>query len=219
METSPLPNEDSGQSDSGSSVYDEDDFTNVYVVRMTPYDKYTLDELKAYLSEMDCSSWVLGVESKPQIHYHLVIEHDDDLNDLKLRIRSFLDKYWPPGQRARGFGNKQYNCQICDDKQKAISYAIKERTYEYYGYDPDYIESLLEKSFTKNAPGSFNVELKLLNERFTDIRQYMIDFMILKAKYGQQVNPQTAWAFANSIAIKHDPDYSRVITDDFLSRH
>lgn len=224
MDDHPLPNSDSDSCGSDqTSVYDEDDFSNCFVVRLTPCGRYNIEDVVKYLNEMSCASWILGVETKPQEHYHLVIEHEESLDDIKARLRSFIYLYWDESERKRGFGNKQYNCQLCKDKLKAISYAIKDKEYQYEGYTQEFIDSCLEKSFQKNSPTSFQVEFTELNKRFHDsnmpISGYMAAFMILKSKYNQQALPHVALGYANSAAIRRDPSYATYLAENYLSRY
>lgn len=208
MATTSLPNSDGGSVVSDQSDYSESDFTNVYVVRMTPMGAYTLDDLKKGLEEMGCISWILAVESKPKLHYHLVVEHEDDLDDMKARLRSFLFMYFPV--RPRGWGNAQYNCQISNDKRRAISYALKDREeYFFEGYAQEYIDECLEESFPKNSPSTFKVEYQELCNSFhdsdMDIEDFMVKFITLKAKYNQQVQLNVARGFAYGALIRRDP--------------
>lgn len=213
-----LPNSDCESEVSGYSD------PNCYVIRMTPMERYSVEDLKKYLTEMDCVSWILSVEELPKMHYHLVIEHEDELSDMKLRIRSFLDTYWPPGQRGRGFGNAQYNCQIAEDKDKSISYLLKDGgAYYFDGYSQEYIDECLSKSFQKKSPSSFKVEYQKLCEQFEstesmDIDDFMISFINLKAKYGQMVRVHDAYGYALSNLCKRDPTVSQDLVKDFLRK-
>lgn len=219
MTTSP-PNGDVDPEVDGQSVSTSGLNGNCYVVRLTPMEKYSLEDLKKFLTEMDNHSWILAVETKPKLHYHCVIENDDDMDDFKARIRSFLFTYWEV--RPRGWGNAQYNCQVCNDKRRAISYALKDKEEYYYeGYDQAYIDWCIQESFPRNSPSTFRVEYRELCERFQasdmEIGEFMVQFIILKSKYGQQVRVVDAYSYAISNAVKRDPSYASSLVQDFLA--
>lgn len=215
------PNQDDDSQIDGQSVSTSDLNGYCYVVRLTPMEKYSLEDLKKFLTEMDNHSWILAVESKPKLHYHCVIENDDGIDDFKKRIRSFLYTYWDV--RPRGWGNAQYNCQVAQDKNRAISYALKDREVYYYeGYDQEYIDYCLRKSFTKKSPSTFKVEYRELCHKFQttdmDNEEFMTQFVTLKSRYGQKVSPEDAYGYALSNSIQRDASFARKLVKDFLLR-
>lgn len=218
--SSSLPNSDEDREVDGQSIGTSELNGYCYVVRFTPMEKYSLEQLKKFLTEMDNHSWILAVESKPKLHYHCIIENDDDIDDFKKRIRSFLFTFWDV--RPRGWGNAQYNCQLCEDKDRAIAYALKDQEEYYYeGYDQEYIDYCLSKSFSKNSPSTFKVEYRELSEKFQisdmEIDEFMSSFITLKAKYAQQVRLVDAYGYALSNAVKRDPTLAESLVKDFLA--
>lgn len=219
MSTS-LPNSDSDQDDGDQSVSTSELNTYVYVIRLTPMEKYSIDDLKQFLSGMDNKAWLLAVESSPKLHYHCVIENDRDIDEIKKLLRNFLFTYWPV--RPRGWGNAQYNCQVCEDKDRGISYALKDREEYYYdGYEQEYLDRCLSESFPKNSPSTFKVEYRELCDKFQgsdmEIDEFMVHFITLKAKYGQQVRVHDAYAYALSNSISRDGSVADTVVKDFLS--
>lgn len=198
--------------DENSSAYPDD--PPCYVVRLTPLEKYKIEDVIKYLKEMDCISWIISEETKPKQHFHVVIEHEDTLKDLKLRIRTFLDTYWPPGERGRGFGNKQYNCQECKDKDLAIAYLLKDKgTYFFEGYSQEYIDHCIGMSYPKQSVSGFKQDYKELCDRYSldsdmNIRDFIREYVLLKAKHGQQVRRQDAVAYALSAELRRNPSFS-----------
>lgn len=226
MMSTSLPNQDSGQSDSGSETQTESSLVTSYVVRITPHDKFTQEELKEFLQmEPLLCRYVVGVESTPRVHYHLVCTVDIEVEIQQVRdiIRAFVCPFWYDDRMKlpKGFGNKQYNLQVCEDVDKAISYAIKEREYWFEGYDQDYIDLRLSESFDKKSPKNFKVEYQLLCDEFQitptlSIRDFMVRFIGLKAKYGQQVKLNDAQGYAYSALVRRDPDQALLLVDKFL---
>lgn len=225
MVDQPLPNQELERSDSDqSSVISDMDTDYIYVVRLTPLDRFTEEDVTLWLQQQTrISAWVLSIEEKPKKHFHLVITIsylDDDCSDIKPLIREFLFQYWPAADRTRGWGNKQYNCQLSTDIKKAVSYAIKEKVYTFDGFDPDFIKDCEDSSFTKNSPKTFAVEFQELKQQFmtTDMepRVFMIKFIQLKAKYSQMVNPHHAYQYMLSMQVQKDPSYAEEITENYL---
>lgn len=224
-QSSPTEDCDSEVSDL-TSQYDEDDFRKKYVIRFTPQGKYTLDEVAKWL-ETYFEFWVIGVEMLPQVHYHIVIEGDNDLKEMKELVRGFIYQYWPEGERKRGFGNAQYNCQEADPNPEgflnaSISYALKDKEeYLFEGYEQEYIDECIKQSYKKKAPANFKLEYMELCKKFMEVEMdqvdFMADFTVLKAKYGQQVRVIDAYGFYNSNLIaKHGRQSAVDLIESFL---
>lgn len=226
--SSPIDDSDSEVSDDRSSVYDEDDFRKIFVLRFTPQGKYSMEDLQNYLEE-SFEFYVLAHETHPKDHFHVVIETDEELKEVKERCRGFVYQYWPEGERKKGFGNAQYNCQpekvrtpenehmLCP----AISYALKDKEeYFYKGYDQEYIDRCIEESFPKKDTKTFKIEYEELCSKFQitdmDIREFMISFAKLKSKYGQQVQMQQAYSYAVSNHIKRNPNIADEYVENYL---
>lgn len=224
--------------DDGSVVSDHTHSTQVeaetcYVVRMTPLEKYSMEDLIKFIDEqMDNSSWIIAEElsKKDKTHYHLVLENFCTLEHMKLSLRTFLDGYWPPGERKRGFGNKQYNVQVAEDKEKAISYALKEqkgkeislRKYTYKGYSQEAIDYYIDNSYTKADKATFKVEYQALCDRFRSdftmtTREFATEFIRLKAKHGQQVRRQDVIGYTLSNEVARNPDTAAELAENFIS--
>lgn len=216
MSTISLPN-----NDNGSEV--SDDLQKIYiVVRLTPDGAYTQDDLKKFLTEnVAFTEWVVGVEVLPKVHYHLVISTHFEFDTIHEIIKEQVHKWYPP-PRARGFGNKQWNCQLGKETlERGISYALKDKVEHFYeGFEADFIEYCLEASFPKNSTSNFKLEYLELCEEFQnsdmDIEAFMIKYSILKSKYGQQVKMQDALGYANSNLIRRNPDEAKIMVKNFL---
>lgn len=231
--TSPIDDDGSqvsGHSGDRCSIGQEE---TVYILRMTPMEKYTIEDLTKFIDEqMDNSSWIIAEElsKKDKLHYHLVLENFCSLEHMKLSIRTFLDGFWPRGERKRGFGNAQYNIQVAEDKDKAISYAIKEskgkeislRKFTYKGYSEEAIEYYLDNSYTKADKATFKIDYKLLCDKYrTDYtmqkEDFIKEFILLKAKHGQQVRKMDAIGYALSNEVARNPDYASDLAQNFIS--
>lgn len=214
--TSSSPNDDD------DSVI-SDDLVNTYCIRVTPDDAvpFTMGDIKKYLdSTYETDSWVVAREEKPKTHFHIVLQTYDDLKTVRKSLtETFLYMYWPV--RERGWGNKQYNLKVSVTPLEALSYALKEKVeYIFHGYEQGFIDERIEASFQKNKPSNFKLEYHDLVERFQssdmDTRTFMILFITLKAKYGQQVRLTDAFAYANSNAVLRDPTFADNLVEDFL---
>lgn len=224
MDTSPLPNRDGDLSDSDSLSTGSLNL-DYYCVRVTSHDKFSFDELKAFIAdEPQIARYVIGRETVPQEHFHLVLGVDVSvqIQDVKDIIRAFLVPLWQEdsGKLPKGFGNKQYNCQLSEDKDKAVSYAVKLKEYVYEGFDDDYIQSRVSASFEKKKPSNFKAEYLELCKQFQesdmDIKEFMVKYSVLKSKYGQQVRMHDAYGYALSNLIKRDPGEADSIVENFL---
>lgn len=218
MDTTPLPTEECDSSDGGFLLH--------YVIRITPYDKFTVEQLHEFLKqESEITRYVVAVETIPRVHFHLVLSTELDLQEVKDIIRAFICPFWQTdqGKMPKGFGNKQYNAQLSDDLNQAVSYAVKESTQVFFeGFTPEYIESRRAESFLKKKPSDFKSEYTDLCDKFQesdmDIDSFMEHFVNLKAKYGQQVVLSSAYATAISNHIKRDNN-AKVYVKDFLSKY
>jgi len=225
MDSTPLPKQDSGESDSDctGSVIDEE--LTHYVVRITPHNKFSFADLEEYFkNEPQITRYVISQEMVPQEHFHLVLSVDQCLAEVEIRdiIRAFIIPYWQTeeGKLPRGFGNKQYNLQLCEDVDKAISYAVKMGEYIYDGWTDIYIQFRKEESFEKKKPSDFKAEYRQLCDDFKsstmDIREFMINFSLLKSKYGQQVRMHDAYSYALSNLFLRDPREAENYVENFL---
>jgi len=202
-ETSSLPTQDLDPSDNGPATY---------AIRLTPYEKFTFQQVVDFLMETPYFLKFVISRETPKEHFHIVIETDEtfDLEDVRECIRSFFVPFWQDdkGKLPRGFGNKQYNLQLSYDPDAAVTYAVKLGDFVYEGYSEEYILECKAKSFDKKKPSNFKSEYIDLSNRFQDsqmdIREFMISYCDLKAKYDQQVNLHHAYGYALSNSIKRD---------------
>lgn len=216
MDTTPLPSQDDDLSDNG--------LLNTYVVRITSYDKFTFDELYNFiLQEPLIYRFVIGRETVPQEHFHLVLTTDISVEtqDVKDIIRAFIVPLWQSnGKLPRGFGNKQYNLQLSEYQDKAISYAVKLAEYRYDGWSDEYIAQRKAESFEKKKPSNFKTEYVSLSKEFQesdmDIREFMIKYIALKAKYAQQVNTIHAYNYALSNLFLREPEQIEEHVENYL---
>lgn len=211
-ETSSLPTQDLDPSDSGLLA--------TYVIRITPYDKFSFQQVAEYIkAEPYYLNYVLSRELVPREHFHIVVQTDltFDIEDVRGSIRAFIIPYWQNEQfkLPRGFGNKQYNLQVSDNVDGAVSYAVKQNEILFEGFTEDYIEQRKAESFDKKKPSNFKSEYIDLSNRFQestmDIREFMIEYCNLKAKYDQQINLSHAYGYALSNSIKRDENASEFV--------
>lgn len=153
-DTTSLPTQDCDQSDSG--------ILSTYVIRITPCEKFSFQQVVEYIKDEPAFfKYVISKETVPREHFHLVIQTDVEVDETDVRehIRSFIIPFWSQdGKLPRGFGNKQYNLQVSDDVDRAISYAVKLGEYVFEGYTPEYIKERYDSSFDKKKPCNFKIE-------------------------------------------------------------
>lgn len=219
-----LPNRDLGSSDS-----DQQSQSNLlhYVIRVTPYDKFQVGDLKEFISnESILMNYLIATELVPQTHYHLVVSTDSEVSEQQVKdvIRAFIVPLWADpetGKCPRGFGNKQYSIELSTDVDKAVSYALKETTEFYFeGFTQEYIDERKLQSFPKNKPSNFRIEYQALITEFQQTlmvtREFMIRYIKLKAKYGQSVRLSDAYGYALSNLFRRDPTLVDNSVDTFL---
>lgn len=224
MDTTPLPNPEGDLSDSDSLSTGSLSLT-YYVVRVTSHEKFTFDELNAFLQkEYQICRYVIGRETVPQEHFHVVLAVDSelDLQDVKDIIRAFIVPKWTGenGKCPKGFGNKQYNCQLAEDKDLAVSYAVKCKEIKYEGFTEEYIQSRMEASFEKKKPSNFKSEYQelcqLFQESTMEPKDFMIGYVMLKAKYGQSVRVSDAYGYAMSNLVQRNPEEAVDLVENYL---
>ena len=218
MEFTPLPNQDDELSDSG--------VVDTYCIRLTSHAKFTQEQLKEFLDgEPLFFRYVVGKEvDTGNEHYHIVVDTDTSVEVQEVRdiIRAFLIPLWETEEHKlpRGFGNKQYNLQLSKDKDRAVSYAVKLSDFWFVGYEQEYIDERKAESFLKKSPSNFKSEYRLLCDEFRlsemDIREFMVKFIQLKAKYGQQVVLHHAYGYALSNMCMRDPSYGSEVVENYL---
>lgn len=214
-DTSSLPTQDLDPSDSDLATY---------VIRITPCDKFTFQQVAEYLSdEPFFLNYVIGRETVPQEHFHIVVQTDESftIDDVRGSIRAFIIPYWQDDKfkLPRGFGNKQYNLQLSTTSDLAVSYAVKLNEFLFDGFTEEYIEERRAQSFDKKKPSNFKSEYIDLCNKFQtsdmDVRQFMVSYCNLKAKYDQQINLNHAYGYALSNEIKRDKN-AEFYVENFL---
>lgn len=224
MDINPLPNQESDT--------DGDGMTVDYFIRLTSHAKFTSEQLINFLqNEVEICRYVVGRELIPQEHYHISVTTDVSLEieDVKGIIRSFIIPFWQNPETFKlpvGFGNKQYNCQVTIEPDKQLSYILKDKDWDniwFEGYEREYLELKKAESFPKKKPSDFKAEYQELCENFKnsdmDLRQFMVKFITLKAKYGQTVSLPIAHSYALSNLIQREPVQADILVNNYLDKY
>lgn len=204
MMTSSLPTQD-GQSDDGQT---EDN--DAYIVRLTPFGRYSFEEAMDILDNDLIVSWVMSQELNPQEHFHIVVKAKTKTPKDKIKkiFKDFVYSFWP--ERARGFGNAQYNFQVSLDEKKAISYALKEqKKYEFSNYTEEFINERLDDSFLKTQ--NYKAEYTVLCKEFItgmDDTTFKQKLILLRAKYGLKISLNDINAYLLSNKVSRNPEYA-----------
>lgn len=229
----PLPTPESGSDDDGSadefasnSDSEPGDLVQDYALRITSYDKFTFDQLEQLMTHPYIVRYVIGRETLPQEHYHVVFSTDMsvDESDIRQLIKDFLTPLWKTdkGKLPVGFGNKQYNLQVTETLDNAVTYAVKCKEYRFYYFDEDYLKEMVKKSFVKPDRPSFTTELQTLRDKFLQSDMTMTEFMVkycqLKAKHDQQINMNNVYYYALSLYIKRDPDEASRYVNNYMDK-
>lgn len=182
---------------------------DVYILRLTPLGKYTMDDVinKLLSATNDIDSWIISRETTPKEHFHIVFQSYEDFDTVRLTVINFVYEYWPI--RKRGFGNAQYNFSPAKSERQAITYLSKEGDYKFYGYEQAYIDECFSKSFLKKA--SFKTEFSDLCDEFmknmTD-EKFLELYYLLRAKYKLPIIVLNAKAKLLSCKVQRDPSYA-----------
>lgn len=162
MNTTSLPTQDYDSSDSGLS--EEGSELVSYVIRITPCDKFTFQQVVEYIrDEPFYLNYVVSRELVPREHFHIVVQTDSSftIEDVRGSIRAFIIPFWQDDKfkLPRGFGNKQYNLQLAEDLDRAVSYAVKLGEFSFEGFSQEYINERLAESFEKKSPATLRVSI------------------------------------------------------------
>lgn len=215
------PNDDSGQRDSGSDS--SSGLRSRWMLRLTPQEMYTFEEVVTYLSQY-FDRFLVCEEKHPKLHFHCILDpgpdfeelHDGDVRGI---IKAFLDSYWPI--KAKGWGIAQYHLQCSTNPSKAMSYTLKQKSKKYFtGFSEQEIEAFVALSFPKNDRTTFVEKFRELKKNFQESEMTILDFMsqfgILKSQYDQMVNPAHAYQYALSAQVKRDNHESYNIMARYL---
>lgn len=221
---SPPPTEVSGQEVTGLSYKP---LQNAYVLRFTPIDNDTnqLYEYDTVIEEFlinKFDTWIITEESSKlqKIHYHMYLESDDTLDELKQKVRDFIYPYYP--NRTRGFGSKQYNCQISENPLNAIIYSLKQKgKYQYSGFEQEFIDKCIQQSFEVKKK-EYDMELHQLSDDFHKFKikcpyDFAAQITQLNAIHDKNVNYSTIQSYVNSKIIKRDPKMAQSMANKNLS--
>jgi len=193
----------------------------MYMLRLTPLGKYSREDIIKWLASFT-DNWVCGKEqSKKEVeHYHITIYDEFEEEELRVKIRAFLAIYFTEPAK-RGDANKQYNLAVADSVDKAVSYSIKESTFDYgLGMNEEYMTLRAKAAYVKFDKRVFAEELETLKESFRvslmSLEDFMITFTNLKAKYRQPINMNNIYSLALSCQCNRDPGYAEGLVSRFL---
>lgn len=183
---------------------------NWYMIRLTPFDAYTFEDMEEHLFKNWDGKWVCGQEisSKDKPHFHLIVNVDYGKEDMRCDIKNFLNIFFDTWEKADG--NKRYNLQVAESIEKAIQYTIKDKNHRYGNkINTEFITACENKSYAKYDKCTFMSELQKIRESFKadeyNARQAKINFALLKGKYGQSVDVNMINKRVLSWEIEKDP--------------
>lgn len=184
---------------------------NPYILRFTPLDDegnqlYSIESIIEDFLKDNFEIWIVSCETRPKIHFHIYLETQKLLTDLKEDVRIFIYSYYPV--RTRGFGTKQYSCLESKDPLNSIIYLLKQRgEYHFSGFIEEFINSCILSSFEK-SPNEFEREINDLSQEFMDTNMspytYAEQLIILYARYDKRVHFRDIQGIVNSKIVKRD---------------
>jgi len=185
-----------------------------YVIRFTPVGDtpdiqlYGFEQiLEEFLEQFD--TWSISVENskKGVVHYHMYLESKLDLEGVKKLVRGFIYPYYP--DRKRGFGTKNFNCQLSKEPLKGIMYSLKQRgEYHYSGFTQEFIDACIKSSFEKEE-SDMEKEVAELTFEFLnstmDPYVYAERLCLIYSQYDKRIHFKDIQGLVNSKIIKRDP--------------
>lgn len=201
---------------------DKVDEVRTYMLRMTPFEMYSLEDLKQWL-DLTTTAWIVGSEQKAgKLHYHCCIFTRVELDQYRKIVLKYLHGYWPT--RPRGWGGAQYNLQSVDKQDKAISYSVKDGDYSFSVHiDEAALKQRVNASFAKYDKVEFQKEYTALLDKYkTDmsmkIKDFMVAFMQLKGKYRQPIKMSYIYEVALANEVHRNPQHAINVAASYLAK-
>lgn len=196
---------------------------STYALRLTPMEKYNIDNIKEFLNGFDDYVFSEEVSKKHKTHYHVVLFTKMNEDEVRDKIRQFLGKYFiePP---KRGDANKQYNLSEVENLELSLIYILKDGGKLFYseGIDSEVLEQLKKKSYKKFSKEDFQAQFDELKKQFKEhdpsISDMMVQICQLKALYRQPINLNYIYQVCISLNIHNRPSRANEFVLEFLSR-
>lgn len=224
----PLPLMEGGQEVKRSHSYTPR--LTPYDIRFTPYSQddkdkkygpiYTITEvMQDFIRLNDIDIYVVTIERKPYDHYHIYIEVDLKLAEVKKLVQAFIYPYYP--NRVRGFGTAQLYCMPSENPLECITYSLKQKGHlEWSGFTQEFIDECLKHCFEKKDT-DFEKELGDLTGLFlSDATINPVDFgaqvALLYSKFDKRVHWKDIQGYVTSKLIKRDPSQAYSMASKYL---
>lgn len=160
------------------------------VVRIDGNKSTTQESILSFLDSFPI--YVLGIETVPKLHYHMVVGSDTSdpfgkqNNKLKTKIKKLFNLTGTKGQ----FSTSHVRTTL----RKSITYSIKDCTYFYKGLKDEYIKACSLQSTTKFKRKEFSDKIQKLEDSYydgtIDLDQFNKQYRYIKIiEYGQTPNP------------------------------
>lgn len=194
-----------------------------YAIRLSPLEKYSINEVKGFLEQFDDYIIIKEESKKRKEHYHAIVFSKLFEEEVREKIRCFLQIYFtePP---KRGDANKQYNLSEIEDLEQSIIYLLKDggEVFMSTGINQEYVETLKKKSYRKYSKEEFAKALDELKKKFKDEDTSISDMMIaicrLKGLYRQPINLNQIYQMVLGYYIHTNPYKADSFVSEFLSR-
>lgn len=245
-DSSPLEESDGEIEDPETDVETEEVEPTKFVIRLTPGEFYTFENVQNWLLEKYPEEpWVIATELEPNKHFHIVLTTALNLSEMKECIVEHILKYKrdpETGKLPRGAPG--YDCRIAMTEaetrvklknkyyymmDRAVSYCLKDqkradggvRKFKAHGYTPEYIEKCIAEGYPRNKKSTMISELRKLKEDYMGSemteKEFMIKYMDLKgAVCDQPVRLMDAEAQTNSMYIKKYGDGSENLYNNYF---
>lgn len=167
------------------------------------------EKITLWLLEKEIPQWVVGKETVPHEHYHIVIGSTTDWYGSQNKIlKKEVKEYFKVD------GSSFSTSSVRNTVRKTILYSIKDLEYNYNGFDDKYIKKLEKQTTTKFEKKKFGKEIQENEDRFYDETisedQFMRNYLDIKDKYGQTPNPQGEAKYVVKHLKKKNAEYARM---------
>lgn len=200
--------------------------TKMYALRLTPFDKYTKDDILYDLLNTDKIQHYIATREtskKDKEHFHLVLWSLESEKTLRAYVKEFLDRKMGE-KKVLGEGNKRYNLSEARDLEQAIIYILKDGDDIYCSsfINQDVLEKMKKLSYKKYSKEDFGKAFEELKIQFkaerTSVETMMTRVVELKSLYRQPVNMTYIFQMCLSFDIHNNPSHARSCVKDYLSR-
>lgn len=174
-----------------------------YFIRITPYDRVSLDDVENLFKILKVERYVVSYEEASRPHYHAFLETSYTAERMRYQIKAHLN------------GQIYISGKEVQHKVKAIAYTIKDGNFRMKNIDVN--EYLMAKSITHQKP-NFDKELKEITDKeWTEDqkRQLTEEVLELYVKFNRKIYIQHIQAIVRT-SLSKDKKYRFRLVEKIL---